>query len=303
MICRNCSAEIDDSCETCPVCKKDPKQSQKSKLSLFSIIAIIICLALVCGCVYFGINLLHNKRENPSEPESTSQSLTDTSDAEPSEEDATLSSDATSETSSDFNESTSNSDSVSPDSPFSNKMINKVDINDQNGTKITTRAFVEVSKSEAENISEEDFVQFLNIYVKTSVYSWFTIKFDDNTGIVFNGNWIKTAAYGELDENGFIKNVYGRIILTESGKYIYLPTQNENLVTPEGVKPPSAAADNENNTQKQTAKKKKPTSVYVTASGTKYHKAGCAYLKKSKVKMTLAKAKKDGYTACSKCFN
>ncbi len=41
---------------------------------------------------------------------------------------------------------------------------------------------------------------------------------------------------------------------------------------------------------------------YVTASGTKYHRAGCSYLKKSKTQMSISDAKLSGYSPCSRCY-
>lgn len=41
--------------------------------------------------------------------------------------------------------------------------------------------------------------------------------------------------------------------------------------------------------------------VYVTDTGSKYHKAGCSYLKSSN-KITLSDAKNWGYTPCSRCY-
>ena len=41
--------------------------------------------------------------------------------------------------------------------------------------------------------------------------------------------------------------------------------------------------------------------VYVTPSGSKYHKEGCQYIGKHATKMSLADAKEAGYTACAKC--
>lgn len=41
--------------------------------------------------------------------------------------------------------------------------------------------------------------------------------------------------------------------------------------------------------------------VYVTNTGSKYHRAGCRYLKKSQIPMSLSEAKRQGYTACSVC--
>lgn len=41
--------------------------------------------------------------------------------------------------------------------------------------------------------------------------------------------------------------------------------------------------------------------VYITNTGSKYHSAGCRYLKKSQIPMSLSEAKRQGYTACSVC--
>jgi len=41
--------------------------------------------------------------------------------------------------------------------------------------------------------------------------------------------------------------------------------------------------------------------VYITKSGTKYHRSGCTYLKSSKIPISLEDAIKRGYDACSVC--
>ena len=41
--------------------------------------------------------------------------------------------------------------------------------------------------------------------------------------------------------------------------------------------------------------------VYITNTGTKYHKAGCSYLKSSK-QVSLSDAKAWGYEPCSRCY-
>ncbi len=41
--------------------------------------------------------------------------------------------------------------------------------------------------------------------------------------------------------------------------------------------------------------------VYITKTGSKYHRAGCKYLKKSSIPITLKEAKKKGYAPCSVC--
>jgi hypothetical protein len=41
--------------------------------------------------------------------------------------------------------------------------------------------------------------------------------------------------------------------------------------------------------------------VYITNSGTKYHKSSCSYLSKSKISKTIKEAIEQGYTPCKKC--
>ncbi|MCL2598900.1 MAG: hypothetical protein FWD76_03205 [Firmicutes bacterium] len=43
------------------------------------------------------------------------------------------------------------------------------------------------------------------------------------------------------------------------------------------------------------------TYVYITDTGKLYHKSGCSYLSNSSNKITLASAKSQGYTPCSRC--
>jgi hypothetical protein len=43
------------------------------------------------------------------------------------------------------------------------------------------------------------------------------------------------------------------------------------------------------------------TTVYITETGTKYHRDGCRYLSKSKIPISLSDAKARGYTPCSVC--
>lgn len=42
--------------------------------------------------------------------------------------------------------------------------------------------------------------------------------------------------------------------------------------------------------------------VYFTDTGTKYHRAGCSYLRSSSHKILLDEAVEEGYTPCSRCF-
>lgn len=56
-------------------------------------------------------------------------------------------------------------------------------------------------------------------------------------------------------------------------------------------------------TAEATTKEKSDSGVcFVTSSGTKYHRSGCSYLKKSSTKMTVQEAKDCGYSPCSRCY-
>jgi len=46
----------------------------------------------------------------------------------------------------------------------------------------------------------------------------------------------------------------------------------------------------------------KDTTVYITATGSKYHKDGCRHLAKSKIPISLSEAKSKGYEPCGTCY-
>lgn len=55
----------------------------------------------------------------------------------------------------------------------------------------------------------------------------------------------------------------------------------------------SSASSGQSQTQSVT--------VYVTDTGSKYHRSGCQYLRQSQHAISLSSAKAAGYTACSRC--
>ena len=64
----------------------------------------------------------------------------------------------------------------------------------------------------------------------------------------------------------------------------------------------TAKIGNKKYTCKITVTNNSSTTVYITNTGKKYHKNGCSYLRKSKIKTTLSKAKNRGYTPYKKCY-
>ena len=45
----------------------------------------------------------------------------------------------------------------------------------------------------------------------------------------------------------------------------------------------------------------KAETVYITKTGSKYHRGNCSYLKKSKITILKSKAIRSGFGACSRC--
>ncbi|WP_425755136.1 hypothetical protein ACPW7J_09700 [Ihubacter sp. rT4E-8] len=60
------------------------------------------------------------------------------------------------------------------------------------------------------------------------------------------------------------------------------------------VKKPAPKKTTSSNTNSQT--------VYITDTGTKYHRSWCGYLHSSKHAISLSKAKQWGYSPCSRCW-
>lgn len=54
--------------------------------------------------------------------------------------------------------------------------------------------------------------------------------------------------------------------------------------------------------EQQAAQNAQSQTVYITNTGSKYHRSGCQYLKKSQIGISLNDATARGYTACSKCY-
>lgn len=50
-----------------------------------------------------------------------------------------------------------------------------------------------------------------------------------------------------------------------------------------------------------TPAEKKEVTVYITKTGSKYHRLGCRYLSKGSIPISLEDAKARGYTPCSVC--
>lgn len=131
----------------------------------------------------------------------------------------------------------------------------------------------------------------------------------NTVGLRYNGTQVATAGENFTLDNG--QQVPATIIYTDEsgGGTTYLPIRRiaELLGTEVGWDAPSGsvtigaeaapapAAPAPEVTEPVTV------TVYVTATGTKYHAAGCRYLSQSQISLSLNQARGQGYTPCSVC--
>lgn len=73
-----------------------------------------------------------------------------------------------------------------------------------------------------------------------------------------------------------------------SGSVTIGATPDEPIQTPSAVNDSAAPED-------------QPVTVYITDHGAKYHRAGCRYLAKSQIAISLSEAKRQAYDPCAIC--
>lgn len=80
--------------------------------------------------------------------------------------------------------------------------------------------YIEVKKSDALNTSGEDFADFVAKKIDGADAMWYTIVFDDGTGIVFAGCNPLLAEYGKLDTSDMtMAEAKGIICQTDDGTF------------------------------------------------------------------------------------
>lgn len=80
------------------------------------------------------------------------------------------------------------------------KVRNNPVVNGTGTEKIGTYGFVKAEKELAQQVSEQEYLDFCNDVVRDSGYNWFTVVFSDGTGITFTSSIPETGTYGVIDE-------------------------------------------------------------------------------------------------------
>lgn len=181
----------------------------------------LIVVLVVCGVASGG----GTDASTPAEGNSGVISNVDTSQVEPSSESTTPPESAGNELAT--SQEPADSEPVDTQEPDSNNPLisaNMVEIPVMNGTqteRIGTAANIISDKS---LITEANLVEFAAKRVDGAEYNWVTIKFPDDTGIVFPASNSSVGAYAQLADDSSIKETIGDIFIdTTNGTCTYEP--------------------------------------------------------------------------------
>lgn len=98
------------------------------------------------------------------------------------------------------------------------------DVKSGSGDIIGQRAYISVLKSQLKEITEDNYKEFVETVVKSDKYkgfNYFTIKCDDDTGLLFSSCSDDIVTYGEIDDDDTISKSIGFICLGKDGTYTY----------------------------------------------------------------------------------
>lgn len=114
-------------------------------------------------------------------------------------------------------------------------------------------------------------------------------------------DWIITT-HGKNHQGKWSKRILAVLLAVSFGanfantqNVTKLQTENENLQTRL-----ASYQEKSYNLSRQVGNRT-GTMVYITPTGTKYHRASCSYIKGSSTKIDLYDAKRQGYGPCSRC--
>lgn len=297
MICRKCSAIIPDGSEKCPVCNKNPgKSTGKTKSKILTGITFIVCFLFASALIALGIKASDNSFNK-------------------------LKSEFSSEVSTNHETKETTLKSIEPDITDASGLLPIPEIKTTAvfSSDISSYKKGEVSfdKDVFKEITLDEFKLFINNEIKGKNFCWFTINFNDSTGIVFRGTDLSVISYGSINQDGEIKETFGYILLKTDGDYVYREIQRQSSIfeTTEISEETSEAeiasqsedesitdtTENEEENSSDTTEEESANTVYVTPSGKKYHKASCRYISSTSTALSLSEAKAKGYDACKVC--
>lgn len=97
-------------------------------------------------------------------------------------------------------------------------------VNNGFGEKIGEYAYIEVEKSELQEITEANFKEFIDDVVcseENATFNYIIIKCDDETGLLFSDGTGTIVSYGDLNTAGMIESVKGYISRSADDSYSF----------------------------------------------------------------------------------
>lgn len=102
--------------------------------------------------------------------------------------------------------------------------VKTADVKSGSGDVIGQYAYISIIKSKLKEVTEDNFIEFVETVVKNDEYKDFNyilIKCDDGTGILFSEKNALINQYGELNDDDMIEKTIGYINQGADGSYTY----------------------------------------------------------------------------------
>lgn len=343
MICRNCSAVVEDGCTKCPSCGCDPGKRGSGRKNAFAVIIVAFSLIIISIVIALAVSgQLALPASAPTGQTTTAFFVLDStaqSTQKASEETAETTKPDKKENEKEESKTEPETEKETEASKDKQYDIKTYDVTDKSGKSIAERAVIKAKKKDFTENGKKNLDRIRSDCLDGNDFSWFTVDFEDSTGIVFLSGSKDAACYGIIDTDGMIKELFGCIVISQDSDYSYFPVSKDETTeesstekTKETEKDDKSDTDKETTTEKvksteeskteedkETTKKttekkaEKTTSekksekensnsvVYITATGKKFHRAGCSSLSKSKIEIDRKDAVNDGYEPCKKC--
>lgn len=229
MICRNCSAVVEDGCTKCPSCGCDPGKRGSGRKNAFAVIIVAFSLIIISIVIALAVSgQLALPASAPTEQTTTEffvlESKTDamqedsketTEAAKPDEEETDESKDE-SKTEPETEKETESSKDKQYD-------IKTYDVTDKSGKSIAERSVIKAKKKDFTENGKKNLDRIRSDCLDGNDFSWFTVDFEDSTGIVFLSGSKDAACYGIIDTDGMIKELFGCIVISQGSDYSYFP--------------------------------------------------------------------------------
>lgn len=176
--------------------------------------------------------------------------------------------------------------------PLLNLKVEEVDYEDSDSGVTLKRAYVKIPHDKWDALSDDEIVEFYETCISEADVTYFTIDFEDGTGIYFPDCSRYDALEGKLDQDGRVETAEQQITVETDGSLTIEDPAPVETEQPEQtqVETPQEAQDTEER-------------VWIpTNGGSKYHSNPSCSKMKNPQEVTISEAQSRGYTACKRCY-